>query len=113
MHKKTQALELINERTCTSNTTMTLFYAQHWIRYIVVSMFIIAIMFFRVASTQIETMMHWWWFRLAWLVLIVLAVVSYRDNLCALLTAVLFVMAANVSQVRYVSKEQMVHHTSR
>jgi flagellar biosynthesis component FlhA len=87
--------------------------AQHWIRYIVVSMIIIAIMFFPVANTQIDTMMDWWWFRLAWLVLIVLVVVSYRDHLCALLTAVLFVMAANVSHVRYVSKEEMMHHTSR
>lgn len=79
------------------------FLEQTSFRSIVLMMFVVAIVFFPMTNQKIERMMHWWWFRLAWLMLLVLITVAYHDSQTALLGALLFVMASNVSNVRFVS----------
>ena len=72
-------------------------------RMLVVTLLVLCVMFFPVRDERVERAMGWWWFRLAWLVLLVLVVCVYDDVLLGLLGALLFVMASNVSVVRQVA----------
>lgn len=71
-------------------------------RVLVVSLLVLFVMFFPVRDERVERVMRWWWFRLAWLMLVVV-VSAYDDVLVGLLGALLFVMASNVSTVRWVA----------
>lgn len=72
-------------------------------RVLVVSLLVLFVMFFPVREERVERVMRWWWFRLAWLMLVVVVVSAYDDVLVGLLGALLFVMASNVSTVRWVA----------
>lgn len=72
-------------------------------RVLVVSLLVLFVMFFPVRDERVERVMRWWWFRLAWLLLVVVVVSAYDDVLVGLLGALLFVMASNVSTVRWVA----------
>jgi hypothetical protein len=60
-------------------------------------------MFFPVRDARVVRLMNWWWFRVAWLLLVVLVTYAYNDAVVGLMGALLFVMASNVSVVRLVS----------
>ena len=72
-------------------------------RVVAVSLLVLYLTFFPVRDERIERVMKWWWFRLAWLLLVVLVVGVHGDVLVGLLGAVLFIMASNVSTVRWVA----------
>ena len=72
-------------------------------RVVAVSLLVLFMMFFPVREERVARVMEWWWFRLAWLMLLVLVVCAYDDTLVGLLGALLFVMASNVSTVRWVA----------
>jgi hypothetical protein len=73
------------------------------LRVLGITLLVLGIMFFPVREERVVRLMNWWWFRVAWLLLVVLVTYAYNDAVVGLIGALLFVMASNVSVVRLVS----------
>jgi len=66
---------------------------------------IFCIVYFPFQNQVVQTVMSWWWFRLAYLILICLYVLILHQHTTAILTSILFVFGASVSSNRLVSKQ--------
>lgn len=64
---------------------------------------IFCVVYFPFQNHIVQTVMGWWWFRLSFLILIMLYVIVLRQHATAILTSVLFVFGASVSNNRFVS----------
>ena len=67
----------------------------------IVAVLVLVVSFFPHTSAPIATVMRWWWFRLACLLLLVWCVVTGTISpLIGVLLAIVYVCAANVDNVR-------------